>query len=284
MSLLRKLNQPLLFLPRFYKSKNSILETFSNSRKVIPLNVIIENNADIYDNIVKKKLSDAEWQNIREKCLQIQQITPFIVDATIIDMCLRTSQIDNAIAYFKFLRENNYSLNPAVIGKYLRLYVLKKNLNDEEKIEILQTYNDLRKKYQVLDSITAKHCIISLCLTDQWEKSFETLEMLKMTNVPGNTVYSALTAAAFRNRKSNIAWKLLSELMSHGFIPQDIVYTSYLLYCQLEGKETFNQNMAKIFDFWAEYSILPRNNIISAYVDTAAKYGWFGKATSISKT
>jgi len=281
----RKLSQPLLFWPyRFYKGRNSVLR-FVNTRKVVPLNVIIANNADIYDNIMKKKLSDAEWQSIRERFLQIQEITPFIVDSTIIDMCLKNLQIDNAIAYFKFLRENNYFLNAAVIGKYLRLYVLKKNLSDEEKIEILKTYNDLREKYQFLDSITAEHCILSLCLTDQWEKSFEILEMLKMTNTPGSTIYSVLAAAAFKNKKSDIAWKFLSELMSDkGLMPQNIAYTSYLLYCELEEKETFNENMAKMFDFWAEYSIMPSSKIINAYIDTAAKYGWFGKATTISKT
>jgi len=281
----RKLSQPLLFWPyRFYKGRNSVLR-FLNTGKVVPLNVIIANNADIYDNIIKKNLSDAEWQSVRERFLQIQEITPFIVDSTIIDICLKNLQTDNAIAYFKFLKENNYSLNAAVIGKYLRLYTLKTNLSDEEKTEILETYYDLRKKYQFLDAITAEHCIVSLCLTDQWEKSFEILEMLKLTNVPGNTTYSALIAAAFKNKRSDIAWNFLSELMSHnGLMPQNIAYTSYLLYCELEGKEAFNENMAKMFDFWAEYSIMPYNKIISAYTDTAAKYGWSSKATTISKT
>lgn len=283
--MLRKLSQPLFWPHQFCIGSKLLQRGWSNSRKVIPLNVIIANNSDIYEDIKKVKPSSVEWQSIRERCLKLPNVTPSIVDSTIIDMCLTAyMQIDNAIAYFKFLRDSGYSLNAALIGRYLRLYVLKHDLNDEDKAEILETYSTLREKYQILDAVTAEHCITSLCRTDQWEKSFELLEMIKITTIPGNTVYSALAAAAFQNGKPDVAWKLMSKIMLRDFSPKDIVYTLYLSYCEQQGKEAFNENMVKMFDFWAEYSIIPHNKIMNAYLDAAGNYGWSGKATTISKT
>jgi len=123
-------------------------------------------------------------------------------------------------------------------------------LSDEEKTEILKTYNDLREKYQFLNFIIVEYCIVNLycniiCivnLIDQWEKLFEILEMLKIANVPRNTIYSttiySLTIAAFKNKKFDIVCDFLSELMSvNGLMLQNIAYISYVLYRELERKE-----------------------------------------------
>ncbi|KAM0735153.1 Mitochondrial ribonuclease P catalytic subunit [Formica fusca] len=267
---------------KFHRSAYFLLDYIPNSRKTIPLNVIIAENTDIYKKI--KGNENIEWASIREKFLQIQQITPAIVDSTIIDICLKNFQVDTAIAYFKYLRENNYPLNVAVIGKYLRLYFLKrKSLTDIDKTEIVETYNALRKQHPYLDSVTAEHCVVSLCLTDQWEKTYEIMEMMKITTSPGTSVYSALASAAFRNGKPDIAWKALLEITSRKLIPQNIVYTSHLQYCELE-EQIFNDRMEEMFKFWAEHSIRPYNRVISAYIDAATKYGWSAAPTTISTT
>jgi len=233
---------------------------------------------------MKENVSNIEWSSIREKLLQIQQITPAVVDTTIMDICLKDFEVDTAIAYFKFLRENNYPLNVAVIGKYLRLYFLKRNsLTDIDKTEIIETYNALRQQHTYLDSVTAEHCIVSLCLTDQWEKTFEIMEMIRITTHPGASVYSAIIAAAFRNQKSDIAWKMLLEMTLHRLRPQNIVYTSHLQYCELE-KTKINDRMEEMFKFWAEHSIMPCNHIINAYVNTVTTYGWSVASTTISTT
>ncbi|XP_072754329.1 mitochondrial ribonuclease P catalytic subunit isoform X2 [Anoplolepis gracilipes] len=199
------------------------------------------------------------------------------------DICTQNFQIDTAIAYFKFLRENNFPLNVAVIGKYLRLYFLKRDsLTDTDKMEIVETYDALKKQHPYLDSITAQHCIVSLCLTNQWEKTYEIMEMLKITSNPGTSVYSALAGAAFKNGKSDIAWKTLLEMTLHRLIPQNIVYTSHLEYCELKGIKVFNDGMEQMFKFWGEHSIRPYTRIINAYINTATKYGWSVAPTTIS--
>lgn len=285
MSVFRKIYRPLWsWHCKFHKRAHFVPDKIPNSRKAISLNIIIAKNADAYEKI-NENLTNIEWSSIRERFLQIQQITPAIVDITIMDVCLTKFQVDKAIAYFKFLRENNYPLNVAVIGKYLRLYFLKRNsLTDIDKTEIVETYNALRKQYPYLDSVTAEHCIVSLCLTDQWEKTHELIEMIKLTTDPGKTVYSALVDAAFKNGKSDIAWKALLEITSRRLIPHDIVYTSHLQYCDLEGTKVFNDRMEEMFEFWAEHSMLPYNRIINAYVDAATKHGWLIAPTTISTT
>lgn len=279
-----KIYRPLWFWHcKFHRSTYFLLNQIPNTRKVIPLNVIIAENTDIYKKM-KENISNIEWSSIREKLLQIQQISPAIVDTTIIDICLKDFKVETAIAYFKFLRENNYPLNVAVIGKYLRLYFLKRNsLTNIDKTEIIETYNALRQQHTYLDSVTAEHCIVSLCLTDQWEKTLEIIEMIRITSNPGASVYSAIIAAAFRNEKSDIAWKMLLEMTLHRLMPQNIVYMSHLQYCELE-RTKINNRIEEMFKFWAEHSIIPRNCIINAYVNTVTKYGWSVAPTTISTT
>lgn len=284
MTLICKVYQPLWFCSyKFYRSTYFLSKQFHNIKKVTSFKNFITTNADIYEKIMGN-LSAIEWKDIREKVLQKnQQITSATVDSTIIDMCLKGHHVANAIAYFKFLRENNYSLNIAVIGKYLKLYVLKQNsLTDTDKIEIVETYNALRQRHPYLDPATAEHCIVSLCLTDEWEKTLEIMEMLKITTTPGTTVYSVLAGAAFRNGKPNIAWKVLSDMISCKLIPQNITYISHLQYCQLEDTKVFNSRMEEMFNFWAEHNIIPNNQVVHTYAETASKYNWSTKHTTIS--
>ncbi|KAL6257960.1 hypothetical protein P5V15_011557 [Pogonomyrmex californicus] len=273
MTLLYKLHQPLRSCYKIHKKAYFLSRQFCN-RKVVPLNVIINEYPDIYEKI-KGDVSNVQWKSIRERILQKQKIiTPAIVDSTIINMCLKSSNLDNAIAYFKFLRENNYPLNTAVIGKYLRLYVLKENLTDADKTEIIETYNTLKQNHPYLDYFTAEQCIISICLTDEWEKAYEIIEMIKMTSSPGIIVYSALISAAFRNGKPNIAWETLSYILSRKMTPRSIVYKSHLQYCQMDDGKAFNSRMEEMFNVWLKYNITPFNEIINIYADTAVKYGW----------
>lgn len=288
MTFFYKLYRPLLsHYGHSYKfHKNTyFLSKIYNNRKVISINDLIAENADIYEKMTGSS-SAIEWANIREEILQKnQEITPAIVDSTIIDMCYQNFHVDNAIAYFKFLKENNYPLNIAVIGKYLNLYISKQHLlTDADKIEIVQTYDALRQKHPYLDPFTAKLCIQSLCLTDEWEKTYEIIEMLKITTVfPGTTICSALASAAFKNGKSDVAWKVLSDVMLHKQIPQNNVYMSHLQCCQLEDTKSFNNKMEEMFNFWAEHSIIPYNKVISAYADIARKYDWSTKLVTISR-
>ncbi|XP_012227715.1 mitochondrial ribonuclease P catalytic subunit [Linepithema humile] len=291
MAVFRKLYQPLLscrykFHTNFLLKQYELTKQIPNTRKIIPLNIIIEKNADVYDNIKNENLLNIKWQSIRERFLQIQQITAATVDSIIIETCLVDFQVDKAIAYFKFLRENNYPLNVGVIGNYLRLYVLKCDLLTEaDKMEIINTYNALRKNHPYLDSVTAEHCVVSLCLTDQWEKTDELIELIKITTTPSIKAYSAIADAAFRNGKSDVAWKALLSIVSRKQILQHIVYKSHLQYCESEGmEEIFNNRMEEMFDFWSEHSMMPYNYIINAYADRATKYGWHTIPTTICKT
>ncbi|XP_011870761.1 PREDICTED: mitochondrial ribonuclease P protein 3 [Vollenhovia emeryi] len=285
MTLLCKLYQPLWFRSnKFHKSVYS-LTTLVYTNTTNNLDSIVTKNADTFKEMTGGSLT-VKWKDLREKILhQNNEITPATVDSTIIDMCLRYSYLDNAIAYFKFLRENNYPLNMAVIGKYLRLYAWKKpnSLTDADKVDIVETFNDLIQKHPLLDYITAGHCVVSLCLTDEWLKTQEIIEMVKLTSSPNSMMYSALASAAFRNGKPDIAWKALSDLVSYKLTPNNAVYESHLQYCQFDDAKAFNSRMEEMFNLWAEHSIIPCNEIINAYADKARKYDWSTELVTISR-
>ncbi|XP_011155896.1 mitochondrial ribonuclease P catalytic subunit [Solenopsis invicta] len=285
MTLFYKLYQPLWFQSyKFYRKTHVLSKHIYNTKRIISLNNFITENADIYEQITEN-LSTTQWKDMREKVLQKnQQITPAIVDSTIMDMCFKKCYVDSAIEYFKFLKENNYPLNTAIIGKYLKFFVYKQDsLTDADKTEIIETYNALRQKHPYLDYFTAEQCIMSLCLTDEWEKTHEIIEMVKITSNPGTTMYSALASAAFKNGKPDIAWKALEDIILCKLIPQNNVYASHLQYCQLEDMKTFNNRMEDIFNFWAKYNIIPYNKVINAYADAASKYGWSTQLVTISR-
>lgn len=288
MAAFHKLYRPLWsWSCKFHGSAHSLCVTkLANTRKVIPLNIIIADHADVYDTILKEnRLSSAEWQSIRERILRIRNVTTATVDSTIMDLCLKDFKVDKAMEYYKFLKEHNYPLSVAIIGRYLRFYVLKQSpLTEADKTEIVATYNALREKYPYLDANTAEQCIVSLCLTDQWEKTHEIIDMMKITTVPGTTVYSALAAAAFRNDKPDVAWKALSMVAARNLIPQQAAYTSHLQFCERDGKAAFDGRLEEMFAYWAENVMMPYNRVISAYANAAGEHGWSTTATTVSKT
>ncbi|KAL0125409.1 hypothetical protein PUN28_004499 [Cardiocondyla obscurior] len=173
----------------------------------------------------------------------------------------------------------------AMIGKYLGAYALKQDdtLTDADKAEIVKTYNSLRQKHPYVDSITAEACIKSLCLTNEWEKAYELIEMIKIVSTPGTAIYSTLAGAAFRNGKADAAWKVLSKIIERKQIPQSILYKSHLQYCQLEDAKGFNRRMEEMFDFWAKNNVIPYDKVVNTYVDTASKYGWSTRLVKIPR-
>lgn len=255
------------------------------SRKTFSIKNIMKTHSDLYNKILKEDQSNTDWESIREDILRIPQITNMTIDSTIMDLCMLGSQVDKAEKYFKFLKERNYPLHMAIIGKYLRLFFLKNqqcNLTDADKQEIVAICDDLMKKYPCLDWITAQNCIVGLCLTDQWEKSFEILDMLIVSTTPTSTVYWALAYAAFLHNKPDIGWDMMQQVASRRAIPWNNTYTSYLQYCQHGGRELFDDRLEKMFAFWADNDMKPYNSVLDEYAAVAGEYGWSAAITNIT--
>ncbi|XP_025155662.1 mitochondrial ribonuclease P catalytic subunit isoform X2 [Harpegnathos saltator] len=255
----------------------------TRSRKVFYLKDIINTYPNLYNKITREDLSSTDWQTIRESILQYPPVTAITIDSTIMDLCLQEFHVDKAMEYFQFLKEHNYPLNIAIIGKYLRLFALKSDrLTDADKQEIIATYNALLKKHPYLDSITAEQCIIGLCLTDEWEKSEEIIKILKFTSMPGTTVYSAIASAAFLHDKPDVGWDAMRRILLRKLTPQEIAYTSYLRYCE-RSKELFDNRLEKMFTFWADNGEKTYNYILNTYAQAAKNHSWSAAPTYISK-
>ncbi|XP_014482187.1 PREDICTED: mitochondrial ribonuclease P protein 3 [Dinoponera quadriceps] len=263
-------------------------ELVENSRKVVSMKVLIRAHQELYNKMMNDELSSKDWQDIRENILQkpleVRPVTATTVDSVIIDLCLNGQRLDKAMEYCKFLKERHAPLNVAIIGKYLRLFVLKRDsLTDSDKQDIVATCNALLEKYPCLDSITAEHCISSLCLTDQWEKSIKILEMINLTMKPGRTVYSMIASAAFQHDRPDIGWDATQRLISRALTPQNVVYTSYLQYCEHGADQgLFDDRLEDIFSFWAENGEKPYKRVLNAFAEVAGKHGWSAAPTSLS--
>lgn len=253
--------------------------------KLVSLRYISNKCPDLYNKIMKEDLSGKDWQDIREGFLQNPPLTATTIDGIIMDLCTFESHMDKAIQYFQFLKEHDYPLNVAIIGKYLRLFVLKRDqLTDTEKREIVAICDGLMEKYPCLDSITAERCISSLCLTDQWEKSNKIIDMIKFTATPKASVYFALAGAAFEHDKPNIGWDAMQKINIRELAPQNIyMYMSYLQYCKRGGSKLFDNRLEEMFNFWADTGLQPHNKVLNAYAEVASKRGWSAVATDISK-
>lgn len=272
-------------------SHNEILETGNSqitngSRKAFSLKKIITTHPDIYNEIVKKDVLNMDWQSIRKDILHAENssVTATTIDSTIIDLCLFEFHVDKAIKYIQFLKEHDYPLHMAIIGKYLRLFYLKRDsLTDTDKREIVAICNALMDKHPCLDSITAEHCINGLCLTDQWERSHEIIDMIKLTSTPSILAYSMLSSAAFQHNKPDVGWDMIHKITSRGLVPQKIVYTSYLQHCEHGDQKHFDNKLEKMFNFWAETENKPYNRVLNAYAEVTVKHGWSGEPTNFSK-
>ncbi|XP_032679949.1 mitochondrial ribonuclease P catalytic subunit isoform X2 [Odontomachus brunneus] len=302
MAMCRRLCQPLWSWSYKYQKRtfcvklnNEILESNTEEAqlkssfrkyKTVSVKYISQKCSDLYDKIMKEDLSSKDWQDIREGILQNPPVTATTIDSVIMDLCLLESRIDKAIQYFQFLKEHDYPLNVAIIGKYLQLFVLKRDqLTDAEKREIVAICDGLMEKYPCLDATTAERCIYSLCLTDQWEKSYKLIDMIKLTTTLKEYVYSTLAAAAFEHNKPNIGWDAMQKISIRDWAAQNThMYTSYLQYCERGGSKLFDSRLEKMFTFWADTGLQPRSKILNTYAKVAGEHGWSALPTDITKS
>lgn len=255
----------------------------SKRRRV--LEELMTKKESVWEKILKEELSSSsDWRSVRESVLREESMTETTVDNAVMDFCSKARDAETAMRYFKFLRENNYPLNASITGKYLRLYVAKsRELTEEERKEIVETYEALRKVYPNLDWKTAEHCVNSLCLTEEWERTGEIIEMIKMTSNPGTSVYSSVAGAAFRHEKPAVAWEALSKVVSRKMLPMNTAYVSHVRYCKQGGAESFDERLEEMLGFMRKNAITPREGVAKRYAEAADEYGWRGGKTSIDK-
>lgn len=290
MSLLLKFNLPCRLIRNYsiVQLNQQQPETVKGiwTRKILnnpelTLNIVLTND----DNI--KKINSDKWFQIRDELVKSKygQISEKNVDAVILDTCKDLNKDEIALNYVKYLIDNNYKLNIAVVGKYFR-FLNDHNLSENEKIKIMELYDDLRSNNKLLDAFTAESCILALSKTHRWKECFELMDMVKLSMNPRTIIGSSISAAAFDNNEEKIGWEYLKNMLPNLW-PDEKPYFSYLNYCiRTTNKNNYvelENKIMKMFEFWKYYDIHPWVDLLDKYKKALNK-SWTGTVSIVKST
>lgn len=257
----------------------------TKSRKANSFRYILNSDLEIAEKLKNnEKIEDSQWIAARESLIKNCRSTETFVDSQIFDICTHFERQDEAAKYFKFLQRNNYKLNLNLIGNYFKTFYGRKTpLTHEEEEEIYRLYDDLRKKYPLLDGLTCSSCILALSLTKRWKESFELLEMMKIAARPGVMVMRSVICAAFLNKEPLLGWKMMNEAIQHNPLDHN-VYLDFISYYKknIEG-DALKIEVEKMFGFWREHQVLLPEHVIKEYLEVYESFGHEATFTSVSK-
>ncbi|XP_001603527.1 mitochondrial ribonuclease P catalytic subunit [Nasonia vitripennis] len=248
-------------------------------------NAIVESDSLIIKKMKSNEImQDEQWAAARKDLLETYNLTETNVDSKIYDLCQYYNRLDEAMHYFHFLERNNYKIPLIIAGEYLRMfYTRNETVTAEEEEEICRVYDNLRKKYPLLDAKTCSSCILALSLTKRWKETLELLEMMKITSNPGQSVMSAIISAAFRNQEVPMGWTIMTEVTER-YPLEPRVYKDYLTHCLNKvDKSKLHEEIEKMFLFWGQHDIKPTEEVIMKYTNLYESFGYTAKPTTISK-
>nr|CAH7762887.1 unnamed protein product [Callosobruchus chinensis] len=246
------------------------------------------------DNSTVKSLND--WKTVRNSILEHTynsgKYTTNNIDAIILNYCANKKDCNLGTSYLNFLKRENIKPNLATIGKYLKLLytinadmVFKKGkklpLIEEELI--LRYYEDLRRDYPVLDSISLENAILALSVTSKWKTCLDLLKDVKVTSTPNTACYSSIVAAAFLNKEEEMGWAIIEEMMQSERIPSSIVFHSYLSHLrQKRSKRLITDKLETLFLFLQKHDVKCDEEVISNIADLAERLQMLNIFTTVS--
>ncbi|XP_021934690.1 mitochondrial ribonuclease P protein 3 isoform X2 [Zootermopsis nevadensis] len=177
-----------------------------------------EQDEDILVSVITKgeRLSSSEWQAITDQvCAKSRIINCYNIDAVVIEICGRLTQLEMGLSYIEHLSVSGRKLNIATIAQVMKMCYLCRAKGIDEQL-VLSMYEDLRSRCPVLDAYTAENAIVGLCLTKHWKLGLDLLDMTKLTCTPGGFAYNALVKTAYDNGELNIGQQLVNELLKLG--------------------------------------------------------------------
>lgn len=177
------------------------------------------------------RLSSTKWEAIKDKvCAENRAVNYSNIDAIIIGLCGRLTQLDVGLSYIEHLAVSGRKLNIASIAQFMRMCYFCREKGVDEQL-VLSMYKDLCSRCPVMDAYTAENAILGLCLTSSWKLGLDLLDMTKLTCFPGSTVYSVLIKTAYDNDEPNISLRLISEMLQRGRNIRPEVFHAQLEYC-----------------------------------------------------
>lgn len=231
-------------------------------------------NSNIIDSVLSKNKTKFEWELLRKEIIANERhISEVNLDSNIIGMCFKDIRLDVAESYIDFLQSQSISLNNATVGKLLRLYHIysvKNGTIAKNEKAILELYSSLTEKHSLLDATTAENAIHGLCVTKDWMKSFELLDMIRITSSPNATTYSVIITKAFTSGCEDVGWKLMNEMMKNLKEPRSDVFLAWFKnYTKVEELE-------KMLMFISDNGLLISDEVIEelSKVFRSLKYNW----------
>ncbi|CAG9861360.1 unnamed protein product [Phyllotreta striolata] len=277
-----------------------IFKLFSNNRRLIHYSsgkppAILHKSVfgkeifDTFEGIPQKSWS--EWSQIRQELLTNKAFNEHNIDAIILGQCISKNNCSLGNSFIDYLNKEEIKFNLATTAKYFSLlYLLNrdnrflygKTLKTKEEELILDRYNSLRKKYEILDSITLEGSISALSLTKDWKKCITLLEDIKLTKIPSNLSYSVTASAAFLNNEIDIGWSLLQQMILDEKNIDNIVYYAYLNYLKAT-KNDIKIELEKLFMFLQENDIVIESDVALKISEFGNESGLTNFATAVSK-
>ncbi|XP_053996318.1 mitochondrial ribonuclease P catalytic subunit-like isoform X1 [Hylaeus anthracinus] len=252
-------------------------------KKKIRLHNLIWTRIEMYkEALVNPHLPKETWQEIRKNIMDSRLVKPMAVDSLIMELCYNEQFADAGISYYKLLEQNNSQFSVITACKYLLLYKVKQSpITDVDKRHILNVYKTVVKQYPVLDFFVATSCIVTLCKIDEWEKSIEIIKCYEMHDSKFlKEGYSVLIDYLLNHCNMELAQKYLICSFKKDVGPLNYVYNSYLKLC-LKDKQTFNENIEKLFKLWMQYDIKPDVGTVKEFIQICNKVGWSAKITTL---
>lgn len=253
----------------------------SNFRKpnvIVKVDQLAEVKGTFFKN--RSELTNLEWQNLKDLLIKnYKHINRNNVDAIIVGICNESAQLTLAKSFLSHLSANGVEPNDATLGKLLRIYNSVYHarggnedcLTLEEQNEILEIYRNIRKKHEVLDSLSCENLILGLVGTTHWRDGLELMEMMKLTAAPSLPVLNEMTMKAFKMQDIELGWKLLHQMLDERKQPKCEVFLTYLDIIAKDLK-TLPGELDKFFISLKKHDVVITTKTANAINELASKH------------
>lgn len=116
-------------------------------------------------------------------------------------------------------------------------------------------YEKFAAKFPTFDTVLAEGVIYGLVLTNNWRKSLDILDSIKIAAVPSPAVYSAVIQRAIADEDEKIVWTLMHDMVNDCKSLQKEVFLAYIGYCE-KYPAKFTENINRMLTFIGDNQIV----------------------------
>ncbi|XP_023298776.2 mitochondrial ribonuclease P catalytic subunit [Lucilia cuprina] len=244
------------------------------------LNTKTDQLAEIKDTYFRNRteLTKQDWQNVTEILIKnYKHINTNNVDAVIVGVCSDSEHLSLAKSYIKHIQNIGKQPNEATLGKLLRVYNnvyhVRGALDQEEQAEILEIYNRMRAKHEILDSLSCENLICGLVATEKWREGLELLEMMKVSsNAPSLPAYTEMIIKAFATNDLSLGWQLLHQMLEQRKQPKCEIFITLLNTLLQQHFKDFQMELEKLLTFLETHDIVITQKVVETLQDVALKH------------